>query len=281
MPEGHTVRHYANQHERWFSTHTLRIASPQGRFELGARGIDGHVLSRIETKGKHALWHFDGAPSLHIHLGLYGKYRDTPSPAQPPRGQVRMRVEGPDRVVDLIGPTKCELLDRFAVKDLLHRLGEDPLRSDADPEKVVARFARTDRPVAAVLLDQAVIAGIGNVYRAELLFVSNLNPYRPASSLDREEVMRLWTHAATLLAVGTKHDAIRVVGEDVDGPRGREEVDVESMWTAGRYGARRDRLWVYRRHQCKICGGDVRSEDLLGRTLYFCPTCQPPVNLRG
>lgn len=276
MPEGHSIRYYANQHARWFEGHPLRVGSPQGRFTGGASALDGRVLRAIETRGKHALWHFDGAPSLHVHLGLYGKYRNVAVPPPEPKGAVRMRVEGPKRVVDLIGPTRCELLDRFGVKDLLHRIGEDPLRDDADPEKVIDRFARTKRPVAVVLLDQSIIAGIGNVYRAELLFVSNMDPMRPASSLSRDEVLRLWAHACTLLAVGAKHDAIRVVGEDVDGPQGREAVDPESMWTTGRYGPRKDRLWVYRRSTCKICGSAIHTEELAGRRLYACPGCQPP-----
>ncbi len=273
VPEGHTLHHHCRQHDRWFSGRVVRATSPQGRFADGAARLDGQRVVEVAAKGKHAFWTFEGGDVLHVHLGLYGRFRTHRAPPPEPRGQVRWRVEGGDRALDLIGPTRCRLLTSAQHAEELARLGEDPLRADADPERALDRLGRTARPLGAALLDQSIIAGIGNVYRAELLFVAGLDPYTPARAVPREGLARLWRNAVTLLEVGAKHGSIRVVGEAVEGapdPGG----DLARFEVPSRYGRRRDRLWVYKRATCKVCGGDIARGELGARTLYYCPRCQ-------
>jgi len=281
MPEGHVLHHLARQHQRWFGGQVVRTSSPQGRFAEGAAAIDGRHLVKVEAKGKHAFYHFGAAATeadgdvLHVHLGLYGRTRRFRNPAPEPRGAVRLRMTGDERTWDLIGPTRCELLSPEAYRAKLDQLGEDPLREDADPAPVYAKLSKTRRAIGAVLLDQSVIAGLGNVYRSELAFLAGVSPYAPARDLPAQVHQELWRNAVTLLQVGVRHNAIRVLGEaDVIGPRGGEAV-IGSEWTMrGRYGRRQDRLWVYKRASCKVCQTPIEQDTIGARTAYFCPSCQ-------
>lgn len=275
MPEGHTLHHHCRRHHRWFAGQVVHAASPQGRFADGAARLDGQRVIGVEAKGKHAFWTFEHGEVLHVHLGLYGRFRAHRAPAPEPRGQVRWRVSGGGRVLDLIGPTRCELIPGSALAAALAQLGEDPLRPDADPERALDRLARTARPIGAALLDQSIVAGIGNVYRAELLFVAGLDPSAPARDIPREALARLWRNAVTLLEIGARYDSIRVVGEAVEGgPALGPGVDLAAFEVPGRYGPRRDRLWVYKRRTCKVCRGDIVRGELGSRTSYHCPGCQ-------
>jgi len=211
---------------------------------------------------------------LHVHLGLYGRFVDHPLPEREPKGAVRLRVVGERRVLDLIGPTKCELLTTEAAAAQRARLGEDPLRDDAVPERALSKLRRTRRPIGATLLDQSIIAGIGNVYRAELLFLAGLAPATPSKEVAEATLHKLWNDAVTLLAVGARANSIRVVGEDVVGPPGSAEVDPADFEVPSRYGPRKDRLWVYKRSACKLCGHDIVVSEVGGRTMYHCPSCQ-------
>jgi endonuclease-8 len=125
-----------------------------------------------------------------------------------------------------------------------------------------------------MLLDQKLIAGIGNVYRAELLFVGHLDPHRAGRDVARSDLERLWRNTVTLLQIGAKHNAIRVVGEATEGPWGGEHIDPADHEVRSRYGPKKDRLWVYKRPTCKLCGGAIQTGELAARTLYWCPSCQ-------
>lgn len=274
MPEGHTLHHLARRLDRALAGQVVASSSPQGRFG-DARRLDGRRCERASAKGKHLYVAFEGDRYVHVHLGLFGRTRLHKGAVPTPRGAVRWRLVGEEHTFDLVGPTACEVLGRKALRASLARLGPDPLRPEARLGAFRERVQKTRRPIGAVLLDQRVIAGIGNVYRAELLFVSNLDPHTPARDLEPETVQELWRNARTLLRVGAQRNSIRVVGEAVvRPPRGGERVDPRDFERRGRYGPVPDRLWVYNRRQCKICGGEVRTEELAQRRLHWCPTCQ-------
>ena len=135
MPEGHTLHRLARLHQHRYAGARVRVASPQGRFAASASVVDGAVLERAEAHGKH-LFHVYGPDRVvHVHLGLYGTFTEAELPVAEPRGQVRMRVVGGTHWTDLRGPTACELLTDVEVAALRDRLGPDPLRSDADPDR--------------------------------------------------------------------------------------------------------------------------------------------------
>ena len=176
MPEGHTLHRLAALHRRRFVGRPVGVSSPQGRFVTDAELVDGRVLESAEAHGKHLFHHYGPNLVVHVHLGLYGKFSDARLPAEEPRGQVRMRMVGEMHYADLRGPTACELITDDEADAIHARLGADPLRSDADPDRAWARISRSRAPLATLLMDQKVIAGVGNVYRAEALFRHGLDP---------------------------------------------------------------------------------------------------------
>lgn len=262
MPEGHTVHRLARDLSRTLGGDVVRASSPQGRFEAGAAVLDGRTLEGATAFGKYLFCDVGGGDVLHVHLGLIGRFRRRPTPPPDPVGQVRLRLEGPGATWDLSGPSRCEVLTPGDVEDIVGRLGPDPLRPGADGEEFARRLARTRRPVAAALLDQRIVAGIGNVYRAEILFLRGVHPARPAASLDRDEAEGIWSTAVDLLRVGVRTGRIVTTDPDEVGrPRSRMRAE--------------DRLYVYHREHCRRCGTALAVADLGGRPVWFCPRCQP------
>ena len=119
-----------------------------------------------------------------MHLGLFGRFRHHDVPPPEPRGAVRLRLVGAEGAVDLSGPTACDLIGEEGRDAILARLGPDPLRDDADPERAIASLARRRLPIGAALLDQSIIAGVGNAYSDEVLHVAKLSPFALAATLD-------------------------------------------------------------------------------------------------
>ncbi|MFI7606534.1 DNA-formamidopyrimidine glycosylase family protein [Micromonospora sp. NPDC049366] len=250
MPEGHLIHRYAREQDAALAGRVPALSSPQGRFDPGPYA--GRALRAVEAYGKHLLYHFDDSPALHVHLGMRGLFLRHADPAVPPRGGVRLRLATDAVAYDLIAPIRCEPLPDDGVRALRASLGPDPLRADADADEAVRRLAATGGAVGAAVLDQSIWAGIGNAWRAELLFLAGLDPdtRRPGPDVAR----RLWDLAVRYLALG--RDAGQVVS-DPDRP---------------------DERWVYKRETCRRCGVPVRRWELGARTAYACPVDQPAAN---
>ena len=247
MPEGHLLHRTAAQLSADLAGSVVAASSPQGRF--AAALVDGSTVELAEAFGKHLVVHLRDAPSVHVHLGMRGLFLRSPDPAAPPKPGVRLRLAGPV-AWDLIAPTTCELLDAAGVARVVQGLGPDPLRSDVAADDAAARLLAARGPVAAAIVDQAVWAGVGNAWRAELLFLAGLDPTTAARSLSWEQAVRLWESTAHWMAVG--RDAGQVVS-DADAP---------------------DERWVYKRETCRSCGAPVRTAQVGGRTSYSCPVEQ-------
>jgi endonuclease-8 len=261
LPEGHTIHRVARDQRKRFAGDQLEVDSPQGRFSDGARQLNGRVLQEIDAYGKHLFYTWEGDRLLHVHLGLYGKFTNYKSPAPEPRGAVRLRVVGPEHGFDLRGPTACELITAKKRASILDRLGADPLRPDADPEPVWERICKSRAAIGRLLLDQSVIAGVGNVYRAEVLFETRIHPDRTGQSLSRGEFDSIWDTLVHWLHIGVKYNRIITVDpDDVGKTRGRMN--------------REERLQIYKKSHCPECHSDVGSWDLGARTIYACQTCQ-------
>jgi endonuclease-8 len=265
LPEGHTLHRLARQQQKLFGGSVVQVSSPQGRFADGAALLDGRVLRRTEAYGKHLLHFYVGGTVLHIHLGLYGKF-DAGSGIPPvPVGALRLRLVGSGHWADLRGPTACELFTPAEVDGLFARLGPDPLRPDAQPSRAFERLSRSRTPVAALLMDQTVIAGIGNVYRAELLFRHGIDPFLPGRSLPEPVWAAMWADLVTLMRHGVRVGRIETLRAS-DRPRVRGPL------------SRSEAGYVYRRAglPCRMCGTQVRTEVMAGRNLFWCPSCQAP-----
>ena len=219
MPEGHTIHRIARDHKKWFNGQTMGLCSPQGRFKKEAKKLDGSVLKDVTAHGKHLFYHFGPRRIVHIHLGLYGKFRIHKNPAPEPRGAVRVRMIGEQRTFDLNGPTCCELINGKEFQAILDRLGEDPLSKNACPERLWERLSRSRSAIGTLLLNQKVIAGVGNVYRAEILYLLGIHPEKPAKELSREQFDEMWDLTVGLLQTGVKYNRIITVDRDeVDKP---------------------------------------------------------------
>lgn len=140
------------------------------------------------------------------------------------------------------------------------KIGPDPLREDADPALVWARVRASPRPVGYLLMEQSVISGVGNIYRAEILYKAGVHPERPGNTLAPDEFERIWRHSVLLLQRGFLSGSILTV-DPADVPLLRD---------------RKARRYIYNRRQCAWCGGPVASWDMAGRTVYACHRCQPP-----
>ena len=263
MPEGHTIARIARDHGKLLHRRTIAVSSPQGRFADGEL-VDGHVLERIEPYGKHLFYWWANGHVGHVHLGLFGAFRVHRGDDPPePRGAVRMRLQTNDCTIDLAGPTTCTIGDESDREAILRRLGPDPLRKDADPQVAINRILRSKQAIGALLLDQSVLAGVGNVYRAEALFVTGIHPSRPGCELDRIELEALWTTIVDMLRQGVKDNQIITVA--------RHELIVAN----GRRIRRGEATLAYKRDRCLRCSSPIQAVELGGRPCYYCPTCQP------
>lgn len=280
MPEGHTLRRLADDLDEAFGRRRIRVSSPGGRSAADAAVVDGEELVRADSAGKLLFLEFPGERFLHVHLGLIGRFDVHPatgSPAEVPEpvGVVRLRLVGPDGAyADLRGAITADLIDLTRRDALLEGLGPDPLRADADPLEAWTRISRSSRPIAALLMDQSVVAGVGNVYRAEVLFRHRVDPYRPGRSLRRSTWLAMWADLVTLMREGVRSRRIDTV---------RAEHTPEATGRAPRVDDHGGEVYVYRRAgmPCHVCGGKVRTAALGGRNLFWCPRCQPRFRSRA
>jgi formamidopyrimidine-DNA glycosylase len=264
LPEGHTIHRLARDHKPLLVGRPVSASSPQGRFATGAEMLTGRVLERIEPYGKHLFYGFAGDVLLHVHLGLYGKWTVGQGPAPEPRGALRLRLVSDGHWLDLRGPTACELYtpaDRDAV---VARLGPDPLRKDADPARAWRKVSGSRVAIGALLMDQSVLAGVGNVYRAEVLFRAGLSPFRPGREVPARIWDGIWEDLRVLLRSGVR--AGRIVTTE---PEDRERRSGRARGSDAHYVYRRAGL------PCRRCGTEVLTRPMVARNLFWCPVCQP------
>ena len=168
---------------------------------------------------------------------------------------------GSRHAFDLNGPTACEVIQPTDRDRIAARLGQDPLRRDADPEIAWERVRRSRTAIGTLLLNQSVIAGVGNVFRADLLYSLRIHPERPGRSLERTQFDQLWQTLQRMLRIGVKYN--RIVTAD----------PAEVGKSPGRM-RREERLLVYKKQACRECGQIIASWKLGGRTIYACQRCQ-------
>lgn len=313
MPEGHSVRRLARQFGDVFAGQRLAVSSPQGRFSGGAALLDGHTLLTAEAHGKHLFLHFDNALVLHVHLGLYGAWSfggdrtftgsssigaprrvgereafaeddDDASYGGPPApvGAVRVRLVSRHGWADLRGATTCETITAPEAEAVLARLGPDPLRNRrGDAGRFAANLQSRKTPVAALLMDQKIIAGIGNVYRAEVLFRLRLHPWLPGSAVPDAAARKLWRDVVSLMSDGVADGRIITTPPKywaVNGTTATKALaaGLQVPPKSGTFPAGEDAHFVYKRQglPCRVCRTVVLVADLAGRNLYWCPNCQ-------
>ncbi|PYQ36796.1 MAG: DNA glycosylase [Acidobacteria bacterium] len=265
MPEGNTIHRLARQHTKDFGGRLVRARSPQGRFAREARRLDRRRFVRADAHGKHLFHFWEGDRIVHVHLGMAGEFHRFEGNAPRARPSVRLRLAAPPVTVDLIGPPMCELITEEKRRAILARLGPDPLRGDADPDGVRAALdARPERSIGDALLDQRVVAGIGNIYRNEALFLTGIHPLRPWRRLSAEEWGALWDTLRELMQRGVGEGTVTVAPGEEAHPRALASRSPED-----------DDFYVYGQTICRRCGSRLREMPLSGRRMFACPECQP------
>ena len=172
-------------------------------------------------------------------------------------------------MADLRGPTLCEVATPERVDSVLASLGPDPLRADADPDVAWARIRKSSRSVAELLMDQSVLAGVGNVYRSEVLFRHRLSPFTEGRSMKRASWRLVWADLVRLMPLGVTTGRIVTVEDqvlDVEAALGRGEVP--------RLLERRSSVYKQAGQPCPVCGSTVRTRVVAGRNLFWCGRCQ-------
>jgi len=252
MPEGDTIWHTAAVLRDALTGKTLTrcdIRVPR----YATVDLTGHVVDEVISRGKH-LFIRVGPASIHSHLKMDGSWKVNPVD-KPSRAGHRIRIilEAGDVQAAGIDLGVLEVLERDRDQEAVAHLGPDLLGDDWDPRMAASNLtADPDRPLAEALLDQRVMAGVGNVYSNELCCVTGHLPTAPVRSV--KDPLRLVQRARDMLWLN------------------------RSRWNRTTTGdTRRDReLWVYGRagRPCRRCGTRIESDNSGERISFWCPVCQ-------
>ena len=292
MPEGNEIHRWAERHYAAFGGRPVRVDGPQGRFTDSAV-IDGQKLQRVMAVGKHLGYDFGKDRILHVHLGLQGDFTEGSGPLPAVRGALRLRMwnaesvkkpAGPDASkphrwyseddgsdnlapeqvawVELRGPMDCTVYTQEMWEKLLKRLGPDPLNGDG-PEKFIEKVTKSKKAIGELLMDQSVSAGIGNIFRAELLFRAKLNPFTPGKDVAEKTLRSIWKDAGVLMKAAMVDRRI-VTTKPSDRPHKKGQALKEEAH------------YVYRRQgrPCFVSGTKILTKVVAGRNLFWCPVCQ-------
>jgi endonuclease VIII len=250
VPEGDTILRAARRIEAAIGGETIAASAPNPRGRAaGIERLDGRTFESAETRGKHLLLRF-GDVVLHSHLGMSGAWHvyRRGAPWRRPRAAAWAVLAGREQEAVQFGGPTLRLLspERLRTDPVLSRLGPDILAADFEADAVVAAMrADSARGLGDVLLDQTLVAGIGNIFKSEACFAAGVDPWRPLGDLSDADLR------AVLV---TAHEQMSRAAE------------------SGRHNWR-----VYRRRgPCPSCGGQIRSRGQgdANRTTYWCPRCQ-------
>ncbi len=259
MPEGDTLHRVAHQ-----ITEQLcgkRIVASRGRPELPkAQELSGCILQTANARGKNLLLGLDNGISVHSHLGMTGSWHIYPrgerwrKPAH--RAALAMRFSSHDLICFSPKLIEVESSIRIRGRSMLTRLGPDLLADSFDENAAIARLRVGDHlPLGEALMNQQLVAGIGNVYKSEIMFINRLNPFKPLYSYD-EKTLRVCLKSA----------------------RRHMRRNLEGLRRKFRGTTLGDRLWVYRRRgmPCLECSSLIamQRQGETARSTYFCRVCQ-------
>ncbi|HET8740352.1 MAG TPA: DNA-formamidopyrimidine glycosylase family protein [Acidimicrobiia bacterium] len=229
--------------------------------EIRARSeaLIGATATDVRTQGKHLLIDVDSGYTIHIHLGMPGRVRTTSPGGRPGAdpGAVRLALTTAVGTMWVIAAPTVEVRRRKVVEKDLEQIGPDVLAAEFDWERYEEMASRypAERTVSDFLLDQRVMAGIGNVYKCEVLFLEGIDPRRSMSAVDMETRTALARRARRLMMPNAGRSVRSTIGRPGGG------------------------TWVYKRagKPCRRCGTAI-DEGWVGepaRLTYWCPTCQP------
>jgi endonuclease-8 len=251
VAEGDTILRAARRIAAAIGGEQVEVSAPNPRGRAsGVQRLDGRTLGSAEARGKHLLLHFDDLV-LHSHLGMHGSWHVYPRGRawREPARAAWVALEGPDsEAVQFGGPTLRVITTSALRRDpVLSRLGPDILAADFDAE-VVSRSLRADRrrTLGDALLDQTLVAGIGNIFKSESCFAARLDPWQPIAGLSDDQLQ---------IVIQAAHDL---------------------MQDAVKHGRRAQAVYRRAGRPCPTCGTSIRSRGQgdANRATYWCPRCQ-------
>jgi endonuclease-8 len=277
MPEGDTLARIAVALRPYLAGRVVtaaraRLPGPQ------VSRIVGMKIDAVDAAGKNLLIKFDGGLELRTHLGLHGswhRYRPGETWRRPP-SRAALVIEVPGAVAVCFDAPVVELFERRAevVHPTISMLGPDLLDDDFDRDEAVRRLqdkSRAQTQIGEAILDQRAVAGVGNVYKSEVLFIERVNPFEKVGKLDTATLERILGTARDLLKANARSDAPAGRTTTVDPKTGKKLAP--------------SRLWVYDRagRPCHRCGTIIQSDSQgaeLPRVTYWCPSveCQAPAD---
>lgn len=280
MVEGHSVHRVATFHRQRLVGKQFRATSPNGRFSDGARSIDGKFFARIEAVGKNLFAFFadtidisendDGVVVVHVHFGMAGNWsvydqsngEDAPEPSKTNRLRLTsiMQDDGiGGLVVDLAAMTVQYGHGTALYHEKRAKLGQDPLRDDADPETLWNKVRLSKKSIGSLIMDQSFFCGPGNIYRAEILFLAGIHPDTTGMHLTRHEFDCIWLYTVKLLKRGYETGSILTVDPGEARALGMPDL----------------RRYIYNTAACPRCSSRIQSWSINNRTCYACLVCQP------
>jgi formamidopyrimidine-DNA glycosylase len=263
MVEGHSVHRVAVGHAKRLCGRRFKATSPNGRFADGAKLINGREFSRIEAIGKNLFAFFAAAGTpdvvMHVHFGMSGKWSVVDQARAPePTGTTRLRLEG-DGIISHLSAMTVDHGGMDLFEEKRSKLGQDPLRADADPDLLWSQIQKSSKSIGALLMDQNCFAGVGNIFRCEILLCAAVHPEVPGNKLTREQFDRIWAESVRLMGRAFTLGSIITVEPHEAAAAGNPKL----------------RRWIYNSNRCGRCHGPVRSWQINARTCYACAACQP------
>lgn len=252
MPEGDTIHRAARRMDAALRGREMALAdapNPRSPIHGRAKELQGSVLERVEARGKHLLAHFSSGYVIHSHLGMNGRWWIT-ADGQMPYGKPWLVLSSGRGIASQTGGKLLRLISESRVRNDpgLAQLGPDPLGGSFDTGEAAARLRRmgAGREIGDALLDQRIIAGIGNAIRNEALFRAGTSPLRLVEDLEPELLERIVRENEKVMEISMA--------------KGRRP---RSIYRANRKG-------------CPACGGriEVQGQGDANRMAYWCPACQ-------
>jgi formamidopyrimidine-DNA glycosylase len=267
MPELPEVEIAGRNLVSWFQARrVIRAEADNTRVFRGARRarfseLTGRLES-LERRGKYLLLTFEGQRGLLAHLGMTGKFVRRPEGVVEPHSRARFHLDD-GTVIHFKDPRlfgRMEPVPAARLRQLepIQELGRDPLRDGLTPEQLREAVSGSRQDLKVALMDQGRVAGLGNIYAAEALFLSGLHPARKPATLKPEDWERL-----TQAILDTFAAALAV-------EQGEEPVYLEESGSVNTF-----RIYGRAGTPCTACGTKVQSFTQGGRTTHFCPKCQP------
>ena len=276
MPEGDTLARIAVALRPYLAGRVVtaaraRLPGPQVSL------IVGQKIDAVDAAGKNLLIKFDGGLELRTHLGLHGswhRYRPGETWRRPP-SRAALVLEVPGAIAVCFDAPVVELFERRAevVHPTISMLGPDLAAATFDAAEAVKRLrdpSRAQTAIGEAILDQRAMAGVGNVFKSEVLFIEKVDPFAPVSQIDDEALERIVAKSRELLQANANPEAAAGRTTTVDLKTGKRLAP--------------SRLWVYDRagRPCHNCGTLIQAANQgaeLPRTTYWCPSCQAPAGI--